>query len=163
MQLQETGVWTGVFYALAAIGGVFFGWLSGKLFELGWTINAARKIAFLVCALSVVPVFLAPHVPAIWLTVLIVGIAGSAHQGWSANLFSFVSDTMPGRAISAVVGIGGFVGYFTSGIVSKVTGWILQESGSYVYIFAWASLMYVLSLLAIQILVPRIPDAPGKA
>ncbi len=163
LQLQETGIWTGVFYALAAVGGVFFGWLAGKLFERGWTTNATRKIALLICAVSVVPVFFAPYVSAIWLTVLIVGIAGSAHQGWSANLFSFVSDTMPKKAISTVVGLGGFVTYFTSGVVSKATGWILQETGSYVYVFVWASLMYVLSLVAIQLLVPRIPQSPEEA
>lgn len=161
-RLFESGIWTGVFYFLAAIGGVFFGWLAGKLFERGWTINAARKIALLICALSVVPIYFAPFVGQIWLAVLIVGIAGSAHQGWSANLFSFVSDTMPKRAISAVVGLGGFVTYFTGGVVSKATGWILQETGSYVYVFAWASLMYVLSLIAIHILVPRIPQSPDN-
>jgi ACS family hexuronate transporter-like MFS transporter len=162
LELQATGIWTGIFYAIAAVGGVFFGWLAGKLFERGWSTNATRKIALLICAVSVVPVFLAPYVPAIWLTVLIVGIAGSAHQGWSANLFSFVSDTMPKKAISTVVGLGGFVTYFTGGIVSKATGWILQETGSYVYVFAWASLMYVLSLIAIQLLVPRIPQSPEQ-
>ncbi|AWI08757.1 MFS transporter [Ereboglobus luteus] len=163
LDLQQTGIWTGVFYALAAVGGVFFGWLAGKLFDRGWTINATRKVALLICAVSVVPVFFAPYVPSIWLTVFIVGVAGSAHQGWSANLFSFVSDTMPKKAISSVVGLGGFVTYFTGGVVSKATGWILQETGSYVYVFAWASLMYVLSLVAIQLLVPRIPQTPEEA
>ncbi|MDR1011551.1 MAG: MFS transporter [Opitutaceae bacterium] len=162
-RLFESGVWTGVFYFLAAIGGVFFGWLAGKLLNRGWTINAARKIALLICALSVVPIYFAPFASHVWLAVLIVGIAGSAHQGWSANLFSFVSDTMPRKAISSVVGLGGFVTYFTGGVVSKATGWILQTTGSYVYVFAWASSMYVLSLIAIHLLVPRIPQSPDNA
>jgi ACS family hexuronate transporter-like MFS transporter len=163
LPLQATGVWTGVFYALAAIGGVAFGWLAGKFMDRGWSINAARKISLLACALAVVPVFLAPYVPAIWLTVLIVGIAGSAHQGWSANLFSFVSDCLPKKAVSTVVGFGGFVTYFTGGVVSWLTSQILEQTGSYVPVFAWASLMYVLSLIAIQLLVPRIPQSPEAA
>ena len=162
LQLQETGAWTGVFYVLAGAGGVFFGWLAGKLFERGRTINAARKIALVICAVSAVPVVFAPCVSAVWLAVLIVGVAGAAHQGWTANLFSFVSDTMPKNAVSVVIGLGGFAAHFTAGLVAKATGWILQETGSYTYVFAWASLMYVLSLLAIHLLVPRIPQSPGK-
>jgi len=109
-----------------------------------------------------VPIFLAPSVPAVWLTVLIVGIAGSAHQGWSANLFSFVSDTMPRQAISSVVGVGGFVSYFTGGVVAELIGLILAKTGSYASIFAAASLMYLLSLLILHLLVPRI-GGPTRA
>jgi ACS family hexuronate transporter-like MFS transporter len=69
-----------------------------------------------------VPVFLAPFARSMWLAVLIVDIAGSAHQGWSANLFSFVSDTMPKEAISSVAGLDGFI--------NGLTGLILQRTGS---------------------------------
>jgi len=100
--LEQVGWWTAVFYFIAASAAwPADGW--PQLIGRGWSINAARKLSLLLCAVSVVPVFLAPYVPSIWLTVLIIGIAGSAHQGWSANLFSFVSDTMPG-AVSSVVG-----------------------------------------------------------
>jgi ACS family hexuronate transporter-like MFS transporter len=119
-------------------------------------VNGARKIAMLVCALAVVPVFLAPYVGSVWLAVVIAGLAGSAHQGWSANLFSIVGDTMPRQTISSVVGLGGFVAYFTGGFVNEFTGQILQRTGSYVAVFAYFSGMYLLSLLLIQILVPQI-------
>jgi len=163
MPLQQIGLWTGVFYFLAAFGGVAGGWLAGRLLGKGWTLNAARKITLLLCAVVVVPVFLAPFMSSVWLTVLIVGLAGSAHQGWSANLFSFVSDTMPRHAIGAVVGLGGFVSYFTGGLVAKVIGWTLEATGSYVSIFAGASLMYVLSLLFLHLLVPRIPATAARS
>lgn len=156
MGLQMIGWWTGAFFALATIGGVLGGWLAGKLLEKGWSLNAARKISLLICALAVVPVFLAPFAPYAWLAVLIVGIAGSAHQGWSANLFSFVSDTMPKEAISSVVGFGGFVGYFTGGFVNGFTGYIVQKTGSYVLVFVYISGMYIISWVAIQLLVPKI-------
>ncbi len=156
LTLQQTGNWSAAFFAIAIAGGVLGGWLAGKLLERGWSVNAARKVSLLVCALSVVPVFLAPFVSSVWLAVLIVGIAGSAHQGWSANLFSVVGDTMPKETISSVVGLGGFVSYLAGGFVNGITGEILKSTGSYVPVFAYISGMYLLSLLAIQILVPRI-------
>jgi len=158
LSLQETGTWSAVFFVIAVFGGVAGGWLAGRLLARGWSVNAARKVSLLVCALSVVPVFLAPFVGSVWLAVLIVGIAGSAHQGWSANLFSVVGDTMPRETISSVVGLGGFVAYLAGGFVNGITGEILEATGSYVPVFAYISGMYLVSLLAIQILVPRLGE-----
>jgi ACS family hexuronate transporter-like MFS transporter len=160
--LTATAWWTSTFYIIAAIGGVVGGWLSGWMLGRGWNLNAARKVSLLICALAVVPVFLAPFAPSAWLAVLIVGIAGSAHQGWSANLFSFVSDTMPKQAISSVVGLGGFVGYFTGGFVNALTGYIVQKTGNYVWVFVYFSGTYVVSLLAMQLLVPRIGQPKSR-
>jgi ACS family hexuronate transporter-like MFS transporter len=156
LSLQETGSWTGVFFALTAIGGITGGWLAGALIGRGWSLNSARKISLLICALCVVPVFAAPFAGSVALAVLIVGLAGAAHQGWSANLYSVVSDTMPKETISSVIGLGGFVCYFTGGFVNGLTGLILQKTGSYVYVFAYFSGTYVLSLLCVQVLVPKI-------
>ncbi len=154
--LSQIGWWTALFYFIAAFGGVAGGWFAGRLIGRGWSINAARKISLLVCAVAVVPVFLASHLPNVLLTVIIVGIAGSAHQGWSANLFSFVSDTMPKRAVGVVVGLGGFVGYFTGALLAELIGYVLKTTGSYTLIFAGASMMYVISLAALHLLVPKI-------
>jgi ACS family hexuronate transporter-like MFS transporter len=156
LPLVEVGNWTAVFYFIASFGGVAGGWLAGRLIDRGWTVNAARKITMLACAMAVVPIYLAPHVPALWLTVLIVGLAGSAHQGWSANQFSFVSDTMPKPAISSLVGLGGFIAYFTGGFMTEIIGLILKKTGSYAAIFAAASGMYLAALLIMHLLVPRI-------
>lgn len=156
LTLQQTGWWTGAFFGIAAVGGIAGGWLAGFLMNRNWSLNAARKVSLLICALAVVPVFFAPFAPTVLLAVLIVGLAGAAHQGWSANLFSIVSDTMPKDAISSVVGLGGFVAYFTGGFVNGITGQILQKTGSYVLVFAYFSGTYLLSLLIIQILVPKL-------
>ncbi len=162
LELQAIGWWTGAFFGIAAVGGVAGGWLAGRLMGRGWSVNGARKVSLLICALAVVPVFFAPFAGSVWLAVLIVGLAGSAHQGWSANLFSVVSDTMPKEAVSSVVGLGGFVAYFTGGFVNEFTGMILQKTGSYVTVFAYFSGMYVLSLIAIQLLVPKIQMSRTK-
>lgn len=161
LTLQETGWWTGAFFGIAAVGGIAGGWLTGVLLGRNWTLNAARKISLLVCALAVVPVCFAPFAPTVWLAVLIVGLAGSAHQGFWANLYSVVSDTMPKNAISSVIGLGGFLNYFTGGFVNGITGQILQKTGNYIPVFAYFSATYLLALLAIQLLVPKIGDA-GK-
>lgn len=163
LDLKGTGLWTAVFFALAAAGGVLGGWLSGRFMNQGWTLNKARKLTLLVCALAVVPIYFAPFAGAVWIAVLIIGLAGSAHQGWSANLFSVVSDTMPKEAISSVVGLGGFVAYFTGGFVNGFTGLILEKTGSYVWVFAYFSLMYLLSLGALQLLVPRIQSVAASS
>jgi len=94
-------------------------WLAGKLIGRGWSINAARKISLLLCAVAVVPVFLAPYVPSVWLTVLIVGIAGSAHQGWSANLFSLRLRYDAGAGHQLGGGPGGFVSYFHGAAIAE--------------------------------------------
>jgi ACS family hexuronate transporter-like MFS transporter len=158
LELVAVGDWTAVFYILASFGGVLGGWLTSHLLGRGWSVNAARKIAMLGCAVAVVPIYLAPHMPSIWLTVLIVGLAGSAHQGWSANQFSFASDTMPRQAVSSLVGLGGFISYFTGGFMSEIIGVILKRTGSYASIFAAASVMYLASLLIMHLLVPRIGE-----
>ncbi len=160
--LKEIGWWTALFYFIAAFGGVAGGWLAGRLIGRGWSLNAARKVSLLLCAVAVLPLFLAPYVSNVWLTVIIVGIAGSAHQGWSANLFSFVSDTMPKGAVGAVVGMGGFAGYFTGGLVAELIGYLLKTKGNYIMVFAGASSMYVISLAVLHLLVPKIEMSKAK-
>lgn len=154
--LVEVGKWTAVFYLFASLGGVGGGWLAGRLLGRGWSVNKARKFTLLICALAVVPIFLAPYAPSALVAVLIVGLAGSAHQGWSANLYSVVSDTMPKKAISSTVGLGGFVCFMTGALVAETIGVVLERTGSYALIFATASLLYLVSLAAVHLLVPRI-------
>lgn len=165
LPLIEVGNWTAVFYFVASFGGVAGGWLSGYFLGRGWSVNAARKVAMLLCAVAVLPIYLAPYVASVWLTVLIVGLAGSAHQGWSANQFSFASDTMPKAAVSSLVGLGGFIAYFTGGFTAEIIGVVLDKTGSYASIFAVASVMYVSALLVMHLLVPRIGQSrtPSEA
>lgn len=163
LPLVEVGNWTAVFYFVASFGGIAGGWLAGHLLGRGWTVNAARKITMLACAMAVLPIYLAPYVSTVWLTVLIVGFAGSAHQGWSANQFSFASDTMPRQTLSSLVGLGGFIAYFTGGFMTEIVGLVLKRTGSYASIFAAASVMYLSALVVMHLLVPRIaPSAPAR-
>lgn len=150
------GVYVGIIYTISIVGSIAGGWLATYLIQRGWTLNKARKLSMLICALCVLPVCIAAFATNVWVAVIVIGIAAAAHQGWSANLYTFVSDTMPKRAVSSVVGLGGFVSGISSGFVTLGIGYILTKTGSYVPAFLWASTMYVLSLLFIHILVPQI-------
>jgi ACS family hexuronate transporter-like MFS transporter len=91
--------------------------------------------------------------------VILVGIAAAAHQGWSANIFTLVSDMFPRRAVGSVAGIGGMAGAVGGMLIALVTGEILQRTGSYVPIFWVAGCTYLLALLVIHLLVPNLEPA----
>jgi ACS family hexuronate transporter-like MFS transporter len=119
-------------------------------------VNAARKTAMLLCALAVVPIIFAAQVSNLWGAVLLVSLAAAAHQGWSANLFTLTSDMYPRRAVGSVVGIGGMAGAVGGMVISLVVGEILQRTGSYVLVFFIAGSAYLLALLVIHLLAPKL-------
>lgn len=161
LNLLQLGAPLVAIYLLTDVGSIGGGWLSSHLLKRGWSVNAARKTAMLCCALCVVPVFLAGITPSLWTATLLVGLAAAAHQGFSANLFTIVSDTMPRKAISSVVGIGGMTGAFAGMGLAKLTGYILDTlwPGRYAILFAIASTAYLVNLLVIHLLVPRLEPA----
>lgn len=149
-----------VVYLIADVGSVAGGWLSSSMIKRGVSVNRARKTAMLICAVAVVPVVFAAKASNVWIAVLLVGLAAAAHQGWSANLFTTTSDMFPRRAIGSVVGIGGMAGAIGGMLISKIVGYILQWSGSYVPIFIIAGSAYLAAWLIIQLLVPKLEPAP---
>lgn len=151
-------------YLIADVGSIAGGWLSSRLIERGWTINAGRKTAMLVCALCVIPVSFAPFVNNLPAVVGIIGIAAAAHQGWSANLFTMVSDLFPRRAVGTIVGLGGMAGAIGGMFIAKFAGWTLQSTGSYVPLLLFAGVTYLIALCIIHLLTPRfVPAAIGEA
>lgn len=90
----------------------------------------------------------------------IVSVAAAAHQWWSANLFTLASDTFPRRAVASVVGIGGFAGAMGGFAFQRITGYVLEATGSnYSIIFIVCGLAYVAALGVIHLLVPRLEPA----
>ena len=146
-------------YLLADVGSVFGGWLSSSLIGKGWTINAARKTAMLICALCILPVTMAPVVNGEWLAVWLVGIAAAAHQGFSANLFTTASDMFPRKAVASVVGIGGFAGGMGGFLMNLGAGWLKQNTGSYLIMFLIAGSAYLIALLIFHLLAPKLEPA----
>ncbi|HAP35718.1 MAG TPA: MFS transporter [Bacteroidetes bacterium] len=144
-----------VIYLVADIGSIGGGWLSSHFIKKGWTINKARKITMLICAISVVPIMFASVVSNVWAAVALVSLAAAAHQGWSANIFTLASDMFPRRAVGSVVGIGGMAGAVGGMVIAKVVGYVLEWTGSYLIVFIIAGSMYLIALLIIHLLVPK--------
>jgi MFS transporter, ACS family, hexuronate transporter len=146
-------------YVVSDLGSIAGGWMSSRLLRAGFTLNAARKSTMLLCAVLVVPVVTAAYVDSLWLAVSIVALAAAAHQGFSCNLFTLPSDIFPRQAVGSLVGIGGTAGAVGGMLLSKYTGWILERVGSYTPIFALGGSAYILALLVIHILTPRLAPA----
>ncbi len=149
-----------VVYLVADIGSIGGGWLSSRLIKRGWTINAGRKTAMLVCAICVVPVVFASLATHMWVAVGLISLATAAHQGFSANIFTFASDMFPRRAVGSVVGIGGMAGAVGGMLFSATTGYVLLWTNSnYVPVFIVCGSVYLLALLIMHLLVPRLEPA----
>ena len=159
LDLKTMGLPLVVIYLVADVGSIGGGWLSSHLIKRGWSTNAARKTAMLVCALAVVPMLAAAQVKSLWMAVALVSIAAAAHQGWSANLFTLVSDMFPKRAVGSVVGIGGMAGSVGGMVMALVVGEFLEKTGSYAPIFVMAASAYLVALVIIQLLVPQLAPA----
>ncbi|WP_151953667.1 MFS transporter [Sphingomonas sp. EC-HK361] len=143
-------------YLLADAGSIGGGWLSSTLMKRGYSVNAARKIALLACALCVVPIVFASGASNLWSAVAILGLAAAAHQGWSSNLYAVVSDTVPRSSIASVMGIGGAAGAVGGMIMAQSVGHLLERIGSYWPVFLWASSAYLIALGVMHLLLPRI-------
>lgn len=142
-------------YLLSDVGSVGGGWLSSRLMKSGASINKARKLTMLVCALLAVPVMFASYADSVWLAVLIIGVATAAHQGFSANLYTLPSDVFPRGAVGSVVGIGGMLGAFGGMVFSKYIGGVLESIGTYTPIFIVAGSAYLIALLVVHLLTPK--------
>jgi ACS family hexuronate transporter-like MFS transporter len=146
-------------YLVADVGSIGGGWLSSFLMKRGTSLNAARKIAMLTCAVAVLPIAFAAGARELRVAVAIISLAAAAHQGWSANLFTLTSDTFPRQAVGSVVGLGGMAGAVGGMLIAKLTGYILQATGSYVPVFLIAASAYLIALAVIHALVPKLEPA----
>ena len=146
-------------FLAADAGSIAGGWLSSWLIARGWSVNRARKTTMLICALTVTPIVFAARTTDLWTAVALISLAAAAHQGWSSNLYTLTSDMFPRPAVGSVVGLGGMAGAVAGIFVSGVVARILEFTGSYVPIFAIASVAYLVALVVIQILVPRLEPA----
>jgi ACS family hexuronate transporter-like MFS transporter len=126
------------------------------LINRGWSLNSARKTAMLICALAVVPVLYAPFCKSLWGVVALVGIAMAAHQGWSANLYTIVSDVFPRSAVGSVIGIGGAMGAAGGVLMQIVTGKVVQYIHTYLPLFLFSGIAYVAALIIIQAVTPNL-------
>lgn len=158
LNLKEIGLPFFSIYLVSWAGGIFLGWLSSKFLKKGWSLNKGRKMGFLVCAFFALPVMLVPHIDNMWLSVALIAVAAGGHCGWSANIFSLMSDIFPTKVIASVTGIGGFAGAVGGALIAQLVGGLLQNLGmdGYVIPFLIASTGYFIALAIMHLLIPEI-------
>jgi len=159
LNLSTIGAPLVVIYVIADVGSIGGGWLSSRLIKRGWSVNRARKTTMLICAVCVVPIVFASQVSSLWSAVALIGLAAAAHQGWSANIFTMASDMFPGCAVGSVAGIGGMAGAVGGMLIATLAGYVLQLTHSYLPLFIIAGSAYLVALLIVHLLAPRLEAA----
>ncbi len=154
LNLSHLGLPLIIVYNVSAIGSIGGGWLPAPFRKLGLSATGARLSAMLFCAVIVVPIFTLGSMTSEWAAIALLSLAAGAHQGWSANLFTTVSDMVPRSAVGAVVGIGGMAGSVGGALLAFFTGHILERTHSYSILFVLASSAYLLALLIMRLLAP---------
>lgn len=153
-----------VIYTVSTAGSIFGGWLPKKFINGGMDANKARKLAMFIFALFPLTVLLASRLGAIntWLAVATIAIACSAHQAWSANIFTTVSDMFPKKAVASVTGLGGMAGAVGGILIARVAGLVLKHFTAmgktelgYGILFVICGSAYLLAWFIMHLLVPK--------
>ena len=162
MEIKESAKYVSIVYVLASVGSILGGYLSGRFINAGWPVYRARKTAMLIFAFCVTPIFFVQYATNIWSAVALVSLAASAHQAWSANIFTTASDMFPKRAVSSVVGIGGMAGSVGGFFFPFFIGTILDHYKSlgnihigYNIIFTICAFAYLVAWLIMHLMAPR--------
>jgi len=139
-------------YGLAILLGNIAGWFPGYLIGRGWPVRRARKTVMLICALCLPISAMAVAAQNPWVAILLVSLACSAHNGWSANIFTLSSDYFPSRMVGSMTGLAGFAGGVGGMIFSGILpGFIIHYFG-YVPIFMLMGVLHPLAFLALHLL-----------
>jgi len=153
-----------VLYSMTMIGSISGGWFPIYFIKKGYLAYDGRIRAMFLIALFPLVVLLAQPLGSLgfWIPVILIGIGASAHQAWSANIFTTVSDMFPKKTVASVTGIGGMAGGIGGVIISKTGGAIFDfyehknsiETG-YTIMFAYCAIAYILAWIIIKLLVPK--------
>jgi MFS transporter, ACS family, hexuronate transporter len=153
-----------VLYSMTMIGSIGGGWFPMYFINKGHKVYDARMKAMFIIALFPLVILAAQPLGNIsfWLPVLLIGIGASAHQAWSANIFTTVSDMFPKKAVASVVGIGGMAGGLGGVVISKIGGALFDhykklghiETG-YTIMFSFCAIAYLLAWILMKSLVPK--------
>lgn len=152
-----------ILYSMTMVGSIGGGWFPTFFVNRGMKIYSARMTSMIVIAMFPLLVFLAQPLGHIsyWFPIIIIGIGASAHQAWSANIFTTVSDMFPKKVVASVTGIGGMAGGIGGVVISKVGGWLFDYYGAlghietgYTIMFAFCALAYVIAWVVMKLLVP---------
>ena len=171
IKLQAASWPVAVVYLISTVGSIWGGWLPMNFIKKGMPVFKARKTSMFIYALLVFPIFFALILGQInmWYAVIVIGIAAAAHQAWSANIFTTVSDMFPKSSTASVTGLGGMFGGFggiaLSLFVQKSMFVHFRSTGhietAYYIMFGICGSAYLLGWIIMHILVPRMKPVLG--
>jgi len=146
-----------IIFVMADAGSLLGGLASGSLIKKGWSINKARKITLLVCAIIILPVSFVPVIASKWLAVFLIGLGAAGHQSWSINSYTLVPDVFPKKATASVIGIGKMVGVAIAVVADLALGAVLDTAGNsgYFWAFIIAGFSYIAILGFVHLLMPK--------
>jgi len=151
-------------YSMTMVGSIGGGWFPAYFMKKDIPVYAARMRAMIVIALFPLVVLLAPVLGkyTYWFPIVIIGIGASAHQAWSANIYTTVSDMFPKKVVASIIGIGTMAGGIGAVVVSKTGGWLFDYYAAlgridtgYTLMFMFCAIAYVLAWLIMKLLVPQ--------
>ncbi len=161
VDIKKGWIYISAIYGIVTVLSILGGWFTGHLNQRGWSVTAARKTGMLIFALCVVPIFYVTKC-GVWGAVGLIGLAAAAHQAWSGNLFTTVSDMFPKKAVASVVGIGGLAGCGGAMLFQVATGKLLDHfhmvnrvTEGYSILFGICACAYVVAFLLQHLLAPR--------
>lgn len=151
-----------IVYTGATVGAIAGGYLSAWLMKKGWSVAKARKMALFVSALCVLPIIASRYTTDMWVVIGLITLAVAGNAAWSANIYTIVSDMLPRKAVSSVIGIGGMAGAIGGVIFPLFIGFILDYykaldnlTAGYNIIFIVCGLSFLIAWLVIHFLTPK--------
>ncbi|MDT4804156.1 Hexuronate transporter [compost metagenome] len=143
LDLKHLGLPLMIVYLATSAGSISGGWISSKLIARGWQARQARQSTMLAMALLVLPIAFSAYIDSMWLMVGLLSLAAAAHQGWSANLFTTVTDNFPRTSVGSVMGIGGMAGSLGGMLFPLAVGMILDHYKALDLLSAGYNLLFV--------------------
>jgi MFS transporter, ACS family, hexuronate transporter len=174
LDIKQSWIHLVTIYVIVTVLSIGGGWLTGHLNRKGYSITRARKTGMFAFALAVLPIFLVTKAGD-WEAVVLIGIAGAAHQAWSANIYTTVSDMFPKRAVASVIGIGGMAGsiggmlfpWFAGRVLDSFQGTAGGAAAGYNILFGICGSAYLVAFAIHHMLAPsfteiNLRDNPGR-
>ena len=163
LDIKHSWVHLVTIYSIITVLSIAGGSLSGQLLKRGWSVTRSRKASMFFFALCVLPILWVTHVGD-WPAVLLIGVAGAAHQAWSANLFTTSSDLFPKKDVGTIVGLGGMAGAIGGMLFPWFSGRLLDHfkattgdvTGGYAILFGICASAYLVSFVIHHLLAPKL-------
>jgi len=162
LDIKKSWIHLVTIYVIVTVLSIAGGWLTGAFQNRGWTVTRARKTGMFLFALCVLPILLVTRAGD-WSAVLLIGLAGAAHQAWSANLFTTTSDVFPKKDVGTVTGLGGMAGSVGGILFPWVTGKLIDQfkaagdvTAGYTILFGICASAYLVAFVIHHLLVPKL-------